>query len=91
MRATSAAVEVAEIVRGQRREQRHPDVGRRRAVARARGVAVLLVVVGRQPAVGFGDERFEVAPGLARRPAQEGTLAIVERALRARRPGRLSQ
>ena len=48
----------------------------------------LLVVVGRQPGVGLGHERLEVAPRLARRPAQQRPLAIAERPHARHRPAR---
>ena len=82
--------DIAQIVCGQRRQQPHADVGRRRAPGELRGVAVLLIVVGWQPRVRLGHERFEVPPRLARRPAQQRSLASVSG--RSRGPtGRLSQ
>ena len=61
---------VAEIVRGQRRQQRHADVGRRGAPGQPR-LVTFLIVVRRQPRVRFRDECLVVAPGLACRPAQQ--------------------
>ena len=79
-RSTSAVGrEIAEVVRGQRRQQAHPDVGRRGAARQRAARRLLLIVVGRQPGVGLGDERLEVAPRLARGPAQQRPLAVAER------------
>ena len=59
------AANVAEVVRGQIREQRQSHVGRRGAM-RDRGDRMLLIVVRRQPVVFRADEGFEERPGLAR-------------------------
>ena len=61
--------QVAEIVRGQHRQQGHADVGGGRAPcdpSALRSVA-FLVVVRRKPAFLLGDEGFEVAPRRPRR------------------------
>ena len=71
---------VPEIVRRERRQQRHADVGRRRAPRQPR-LVTFLVVVRRQPPVRVRDERLVIAPGLARRPAQQQPLAFTERTL----------
>ena len=83
--------EVAEIVRRQRREQPHADVGRRGAPRQPRLVAILLVVVGRQPAVVSGrrTSRSSATSG-----ARSGAAAAAPRRLsgRTRAPtGTLSQ
>ena len=70
--------EIAEIVGSQRRQQAHPDIGRRRAVRDATAV-VLLIVVGGQPGVGRGDEGLEIAPRLARGVAKTHALGGGER------------
>ena len=80
--------QVAEVVGGHRREQAHPDVGRRRAARQAPGLGALalLEIVGRQPAVGLGDEGLEVAPRRAGGAAEPRPLVRAERAdARARR------
>ncbi|MDT4803918.1 hypothetical protein FQZ97_366840 [compost metagenome] len=65
--------QVAEVVGGQVREQRHAHVGRRGAVGDDGG-GLLLQVVGWQPVVRRADMLVEERPGLARQPAQEAQL-----------------
>ena len=72
--------QIPEIVRGERRQQAHADVGRRRAASDFRRVAVLLVVVRRKPGIGFRDEGLEIAPGAAGRSAQDDSFTVAERA-----------
>ena len=48
-----AGGDVAKVVRGQRRQQAHADVGRRRAARQPRRVAGLLIVVGQEPGIGL--------------------------------------
>ena len=62
--ASSSRPDEAEVVRGQRREQAHADVGGRRAVRDPR-LGDLLEVVRRQAVVLGAHEGREVAPGLA--------------------------
>jgi hypothetical protein len=72
--------QVPQIVRRHRREERHPDVGRRGAMRDATGLAALalLEVVGRQPAIGLGDEGLEVAPGRAGGQPQPRLLVVAQ-------------
>ncbi len=73
---------VAEVARGDRREQEQADVGRRRAVRDALGV--FLKVVGREPVVRLPDELLEEAPRPARDEPRLARVRGVERlALRA--------
>ena len=60
--------DVAEVVRGERRQQLQADVGRRRAM-RDRVGAIFLVVVGDQPVVGRREQFFEEEPGPPARPS----------------------
>ena len=80
--------QVPEIVRGQRRQERHADVGRGSAPGQSR-LGGFLVIVGRQPRVGRRDECLVIPPRLPGRPAQQPALAIGERPLA--RPHRHAQ
>src|SRR4051795_11353664 len=71
--------EVPEIVCGQRRQERHADVGRRGAPRESRLVP-FLVVVWRQPAVRFGDERLVEEPRLPRGSAQPPAVGTAQAA-----------
>ncbi len=73
--------QVPEVVRRERGEERHADVRRRRAPREPRPLLAFLEVVGRQPSVCRRDERLEVAPGLAGRPAEHGPVVGRERSL----------
>ncbi len=68
---------IAEIVCGKRRQQRHAHVGRR-GTTRQAGLGAFLIVVGRQPPVGFRDERLVVPPCLTGHPAHQSPLTIGE-------------
>jgi hypothetical protein len=70
--------QVAEIVCRQRREQRHPDVGRGRPPRQTWRTA-LLVVVWREPRVLLGDKRLVVTPGLPRHAAERLPFSVTER------------
>ena len=61
---SSSVVDVSEVVRGERRQQAHPDVGGRGAPREA-AVRRFLEIVGRQPVVVGTDEHGEVVPCLA--------------------------
>ena len=65
--------QVAEVIRGQIREQRQSHVGRRRAM-RNHGHGMLLHIVRRQPIVFRADEGFEERPGFARKGAEKAGL-----------------
>ncbi len=65
--------QVAEVMRGQIREQRQSHVGRRRAM-RDRGHGMFLHVVRRQPIVFRADEGFEERPSLAGNRAEKAGL-----------------
>ncbi len=65
--------DVAEVVSGQVRQQRQPDVGRRGAMGDC-GNAILLIVVGGQPMVRGADEAVEELPRPPRQRAQEEGL-----------------
>ena len=80
--------QVSEIVRGQRRQKRHADVGGGGARGQVRRGS-FLVVVGRQPRVGVRDEGLVVSPRLPSGPAEQQPLAIGEWALA--RPHRHAQ
>ena len=60
----------AEVVRRQRGEQAHADVGWRRAVGDDQ-LRNVLDVVGRQPVIGRTDEGLEVPPRLSREKTEE--------------------
>ena len=64
---------VAEVVRGQIREQRKPHVGRGRAM-RNHGNRMLLIVIRWQPVIFRTDEGLEERPGLARNLLQKNDL-----------------
>ena len=65
--------QVAEVIRGQIREQRQSHVGRRRAM-RNHGHGMLLHIVRRQPIVFRADEGLEERPGFAGNGAQKAGL-----------------
>ena len=69
--------DVAEVVRGQIRQQRHADVGRRRTM-RDRRPAIQLVVVRRQPVVLRAHKALEEGPGASRQPTQKEDLGAAQ-------------
>ena len=63
------ASQITQVVRGERREQPHADIRRRRSVRDAH-LRCELHVVGRQPVILPADETIEIVPGPARDAAQ---------------------
>ena len=72
--------EIAEVVRGQRRQQTHPDVGRRGPARQLAVVGVLLVVVGRQPAHRPRSRRSRSSATSCARSGAAACVAVGERA-----------
>ena len=72
---------IAEVVRGQIREQRQSHVGRRRAM-RDHGNGMLLIVIRRQPMIFRTDEGLEERPGLSGKLPEKDSLAASQTALR---------
>ncbi len=77
---------VAEVVRGQIRQQRKSHVGRRRAV-RHHGNGMLLIVIRRQPMILRADESLEECPGFpGNLPQKEDLICCQSFSAASKRP-----